>query len=257
MFSALWWVLVASLVAFLCKNWQFFAQTWDYVRSNPAFPLLKGNDAPPYSIGLLDSIFHSLLRVTAGSTIGFASGTVLGLSLSQMPVLGHRVHALLLLLAPLTPIVWLPVLLARFGTSNTTSVLIVASASVFISAVVVFHLATHPKQAHVDLIRLMGGSRISMLRYVVVPSLIPVLLLLFRLTLLGGWAALMASEMAGVESGLGAMLSMGRSLGNSHLIFVATVLTATIAFAVDRLLTYAAVCVVSRRYGSWLFTEGF
>lgn len=240
-------------MSILATQWSWIQDAAKYILSNPAFPLVKEEGSPPYSIGLLDSVWTSLFRVLMGTVVGFSSGVVCGLLLSQLSYLGPRLHAFILFLAPLAPLVWLPLLVATLGTGNLTIVAIVAAASVFLSTIVVYYLATHPKTTYIDLVRLMGASRWETLRHVIIPSLLPTLLLLFRISLFGGWMALLAAEMAGADVGLGAMLIMGRSLGNFSIVLLATVLIAILAFALDQIVSLIATRVVTKRYGAWFF----
>lgn len=224
-----------------------------YIYESPAFPLFKGDNAPPYSIGIIDSVVISLARVMTGTGLGFMCGIIFGLIMAQVSYIGPRLHFFFLALAPLAPIVWLPVFMKFLGIGSITAVMIVAVGSVFISTVVVYYLATHPNSTYIDLVRLMGANRWEILRHVTLPSMLPMLLLLFRVNLFSGWMALLAAEMVGANAGLGAMLMMGRSLGNLSIVYVATALIAVLAFTLDTIVSITATRLVQRRYGAWVF----
>jgi NitT/TauT family transport system permease protein len=250
-----WWGLILLAVVLVVSCSPMLTGFIEAIRFNPLFQLVKTQDSPPYSIGVVDSAVRSLLRVLAGTALGFTVGLVLGVGLSQLQYLGPRLYLVVLCLAPLAPVVWLPILLRLLGIGDLTAVVIVASGSVFVTALIVYYLATHPRKSYVDILRTMRATRSQVLRFVIMPSMLPMLLLLLRLNLFTGWIALLAAEMSGAETGLGAMLILGRSLNNWNIIILAIFLIACLAFALDRTVSGLATQLVARRYGGWLFVD--
>jgi NitT/TauT family transport system permease protein len=253
--KASWFLLLAAACFLVVVQTPSIKEAYLFFHGNPAFPLLKGANSPPYCIGIVNSIGLSIFRVITGTALGFTVGAAIGIILAQLTYLGRRVYRFLLFFAPLAPLVWLPVLFKSLGIGNATAILIVSAGSVFVTAVVTYYLALNCRESYVSMIRLMGGNRKHILSYVVLPSLVPMLLLLLRINFFAGWMAVLAAEMAGIDQGLGAMLIMGRSLGNLHIVALAAVLIAIFAFAVDRTISYLAFRLVRKRYGAWIFTR--
>ena len=252
---AIWWSGGALLLILLAINFPAFISGVLAIHSSPLFEITKTPESPPYSIGVLDSAARSLIRVLAGTAIGFSGGLLAGVSLAQLHYLGPKLNLLVTCLAPLAPVVWLPVLMKLIGLGDVTAVLVVASGSVFISTIIVYYLATHPKKTYVDILRTMRATDDQILRYVVLPSMVPMLMLLLRLNLFTGWIALLAAEMSGAEVGLGAMLILGRSLNNWSIIWLSILIIALLAFLLDRVVLMIASRIVATRYGGWLFVD--
>jgi ABC-type nitrate/sulfonate/bicarbonate transport system permease component len=61
--------------------------------------------------------------------------------------------------------------------------------------------------------------------------------------------------MAGIDQGLGAMLIMGRSLGNISIVVLAAALIALTAFSIDRCITMVGTTLVRTRFGGWLHSD--
>lgn len=245
--APIFWLFILAL---FLANYHFSIASITFVLESGVFPPFKTSASPPYSVGLVDSIAVSLFRVVVGSTLGFLLGLATGLLLYQIPKSGWKILVLIRFFAPLPAIVWLPILFKYFGIGTLTGIILVSTTAVLVTAIVTYSLAVRVKQAYVDALLLMGAGRSQLLKYVVLPSLLPTLFLLLRLNLFAGWASLLAAEMAGAEAGLGAMLILGRSLGNYSIIAVATALIATVAFLLDLMLSMAANSIVSKRFGA-------
>jgi NitT/TauT family transport system permease protein len=228
-----------------------------FILNSPAFPIWKPSSSTrPYSIGILNSVLFTFFRVFFGTLIGFSVGTLLGITFSYFSYIGARLHKLLLFFAPVAPLVWLPFALSVLGIGELTTLLLVSSGSVFVSGVVVYYLAQNTNRAYTDVARAFGATRWQCTRYVVVPSMIPMLLLLLRINFFAGWMAVLSAEMAGVEQGLGSMLILGRSLGNIAVITFAASLIILIAVALDRSLSVIAFYLIRRRFGATVRAKG-
>lgn len=244
-----WWVVLIVVMGIVLVYAPTFGDALAYLCSNPAFPILKSSGSPAYSMGILESLSSSLVRVLGGTLMGFTGGVLTGLCLSQWGYLGPRLNAIMLFFAPVAPLVWLPLFLRLFGIGHLTFLAVVAAASIFVASIVTYYVATHPPQPYVDVLEMMGATRWQTVRHVVVPSVVPTLFLLLRLNLFSGWMAMLAAEMAGADVGLGAMLMMGRSLGNPAIITTAAALIVVTSFALDCSVSAFARRYIRQRYG--------
>ena len=251
----IWFCGLAAFVALILLNMSSLIEGVKYLSGNPAFPVIKGLNSPPYCIGILDSIALSLFRVITGTLLGFIAGTSTGILLSQLSYLGKRLYRIFLFFAPLAPIVWLPFGLRTFGIGNLTAILIVSAGSVFVTTIVSYYLAINCRESYLNIVRLMGATHAQVFWYVTLPSLVPMLLLLLRINFFAGWMAVLAAEMAGIDQGLGAMLMMGRSLGNLAIIVLAAILIAIFSYTLDLVISLAGFYIVRHQYGSWFFAR--
>lgn len=252
-----WYTCLAGLVVLLFSAWPHISRGLLFLHESPAFPLWKSSaNSRPYSIGILNAIVYTAVRVLAGTALGFCAGTALGLCFSYFRYLGARLYTLLLILAPVAPLVWLPFALGAFGIGEVTTVLLVASGSVFVCGVVIYYLAENTRRALLDVAVVFGATKWQCMRYVVIPAMVPMLFLLLRVNFFAGWMAVLAAEMAGVEQGLGSMLILGRSLGNTPVITFAATTIAIVAVGFDRLLSLVAFHLIRRRYGAAVHARG-
>lgn len=251
-----WLTMIIVAISVAMVHYRTIVDALSFIVHSPAFPLWKlPHSDQPYAIGIGNSLAYTLVRVVVGTIGGFATGIAVGLAASQLQYLGRRLNTLLLMLAPVAPIMWMPFFMMLTGIGEVTCLLTVAFGSVFIAAIVTYYLATNVRQRYLDILAVMGASPAQVLRFVTIPSMTPMLLLLFRLNLFAGWMAVLAAEMAGIDQGLGTLLMLGRSLGNTPVMLLAALLITIAAITLDRSIIFVARVLVARRYGAWLFLQ--
>ncbi|HKQ49899.1 MAG TPA: ABC transporter permease subunit [Phycisphaerae bacterium] len=249
-----WFAMIVAAVVAAMAHYRTIGDAFSFIAHSPAFPLWRFADSgQPYAIGIGNSLAYTFARVVLGTVVGFANGVMVGVVASQFPYFGRRLNAIFLLLAPLAPIIWMPFFMILTGIGEVTCLLTVALGSVFVAAIVAYYLATNVRQRYFEILAVMGASPMQVLRFVTFPSMAPMLLLLLRLNFFAGWMAVLAAEMAGIDQGLGTLLMLGRSLGNTSVMLLAALLIAMTAIALDRSIIAIARVLVARRYGAWLF----
>lgn len=249
-----WYALLASAAALILMQYRAIAESIAFIAHSPAFPLWKfAHSAQPYAIGIGNSLVYTLARVLTGTVLGFSVGITVGIVASQLQYLGKRANSLFVLLAPLAPLIWMPFLMMIVGIGEVTCILTVALGSVFVAAIVAYYLATNARRRYLEILAIMGASSAQVLRFAIIPSMAPMLLLLLRLNLFAGWMAVLAAEMAGIDQGLGTLLMLGRALGNTSVMLLAALLIGASAITLDVAILVAARVLVARRYGTWLF----
>ncbi|MBV8226497.1 MAG: ABC transporter permease subunit, partial [Verrucomicrobia bacterium] len=71
---------------------------------------------------------------------------------------------------------------------------------------------------------------------VVLPAAAPSLMTVARMSFFGAWMAVLAGEMAGINSGLGALIMFGQQQFNMRLVMIGIVTIGLLGFLVDQLL---------------------
>jgi NitT/TauT family transport system permease protein len=80
------------------------------------------------------------------------------------------------------------------------------------------------------------GSRLWL--WVVFPAVSPSLLTIIRVNFFAAWMAVLAGEMAGINSGLGALIILGQQQFNMKLVMAGIITIGVIGFAIDRLMLF-------------------
>ncbi len=86
--------------------------------------------------------------------------------------------------------------------------------------------------------RSLGLSGIRLWLWVVFPAVSPSLLTIIRVNFFAAWMAVLAGEMAGINSGLGALIILGQQQFNMKLVMAGIITIGIIGFAIDRLMLF-------------------
>lgn len=89
---------------------------------------------------------------------------------------------------------------------------------------------------YLKIARNLGTSRIRMWWYIRLPAIIPGTMTAIRMSFFGAWMAVLAGEMAGLNSGLGYMIIMAQQMYNMKLVMIGILTIGFIGFVIDRLL---------------------
>jgi NitT/TauT family transport system permease protein len=174
------------------------------------------------------------LRVIAGLTLGFVLSLAVGVGIRYFGLFGKLTLPTITLLAPISPVAWLPVAVFVFGIGNPPAVFLV-----FISVFFVMVLSTLAQidavpPAYIHVARIMGASKRQMFRHVILPAILPGLFVTLRLNLFAAWMVVLIAEAVGVGSGLGQVVMMARNTFNASLVFFTMTLIGLAGFAFDQ-----------------------
>jgi NitT/TauT family transport system permease protein len=184
-------------------------------------------------LGLLTTIGWTTLRVVAGLTIGFCAGVACGALISYVRLFRNLVQPLILMLAPISPVAWLPVAIFVFGIGNAPAIfLVVVTVFFMIVLATVSQIHAVPKN-YLHVSRIMGASERQTFWRVILPAILPGLFMTLRLNLFAAWMVVLIAESVGVGIGLGQVTGMARATFNSKLVFFTMVIIGALGFTFD------------------------
>jgi ABC-type nitrate/sulfonate/bicarbonate transport system permease component len=133
-------------------------------------------------------------------------------------------------------VAWVPVAIALVGTGDSAAIFVV-----FMGVFAVMTLATAAAVSNVppELVKTaksLGAKGGFLWTKVVLPSAAPSLITIVRVNFFAAWMAVLAGEMAGINSGLGALIVLGQQQFNMKLVMVGVITIGLLGFAIDRLL---------------------
>lgn len=185
---------------------------------------------------LVNSALASLGRVILGIVIGFIAALITGCVISYFKLVEHILLPIVTLLAPISPIAWIPFAMVVFGIGNKPAIFVVIISVFFLMTVATVASIQNVNPSHVTWARQYGANRQQVLWYVILPSILPSLFMILRINLFAAWMSVLAAEMVGVSQGLGAMVMVGRALFNMKIILIAMILIGLCGYFLDRLL---------------------
>jgi NitT/TauT family transport system permease protein len=84
------------------------------------------------------------------------------------------------------------------------------------------------------------------MRHVILPAVLPNLFVIMRPNFLGAWTGVLAAEMVGVRTGMGAIVVAGRQMMNMNLTFLGMAMIGLVGYLLD-----AVFGLVQRRVLWW------
>lgn len=190
------------------------------------------------------AIFDTLARVFIGFVIGLTAAIGVATLVCSLKPFRFLVLPVVQTIAPIAPVAWIPLAISLMGIGSNAAIFVVALGifgGVATAAVAAFDGV--PKE-HIHSARLLGAHGARLWWRVMLPAATPALVTVARLSFFGAWMAVLAGEMAGISSGLGALIMLGQQQFNMRLVMVGIVTIGVLGFAVDRLLLLAARRIV-------------
>lgn len=187
---------------------------------------------------VLGVIAWSSMRVAAGLLLGFIASLTIGLAIRYFRVFGKLVLPLVTMLAPISPVAWIPVAVFLLGIGNPPAIFLVFMAIFFIMTLATLSLIDNVPPNYIQLAQIMGCSKRQIYRHVILPAILPELFVTLRMNLFAAWMVVLIAEAVGVGSGLGQVTMMARNTFNASLVFFTMTLIGLTGFAFDQGLRY-------------------
>jgi sulfonate transport system permease protein len=192
----------------------------------------------------------NLWTSTQRALIGLALGIVLGVVLALLSGLSRLGEAILdgpiQIKRAIPSLALLPLLILWLGIGESMKIV-----TILLGVFVPIYIHTHNglrtiDSRYVELAQTVGLSRWDFIRRVVLPGALPGFLLGLRFAVTGAWLSLVVVEQINSTSGIGYMMELARTYGQTDIIIVGLVLYGALG-----LLSDGAVRLIQRRALSW------
>ncbi|WP_222435328.1 ABC transporter permease [Puniceibacterium confluentis] len=196
---------------------------------------------------VLGVVGWSSFRVLLGLSLGFVASVSVGVAIRYFDVFGKLVLPLVTMLAPISPVAWLPVAIFIFGIGNPPAIFLVFVAIFFIMVLATLSQIDEVPAHYIQLARVMGASKRQIYWGVILPAILPGLFVTLRMNLFAAWMVVLIAEAVGVGSGLGQVTMMARNTFNASLVFFTMTLIGLAGFAFDQ-----ALRLIQKRILWWI-----
>lgn len=181
----------------------------------------------------LTAIAATLKRVLIGISLGFVAALVFGCLASYFQIFGKLTLPVITLLAPIAPVAWIPLAILAFGIGDSAAIFVVFVGIFFILTLGTINSINKVDQIYINTARVLGANRSQVMRHIIIPAIIPDLFVILRMNLFGAWMAVLAAEMVGVNTGLGAIVMVGRQMFNARLMFLGMAMIGIVGYLLD------------------------
>jgi NitT/TauT family transport system permease protein len=208
---------------------------------------VSADAGPSPAVAVLITILSSTMRVLAGLGLATIVSITIGVAIRYFRLVEHLTLPTVTLLAPVSPVAWLPVAIFVFGIGNGPAIFMVFIALFFHMILATVTQIDGVNRNYINVARTMGASKRQIYRRVILPAILPGLLVVLRFNLFGAWMVVLIAEATGVGFGLGQVIMMARNTFNPGLVFFTIVVIGLLGFAFDFLMR-----LVQRRVLYWL-----
>lgn len=193
-----------------------------------------GMDAgPPPALAVVYTAGATIGRVLSGLVIASVLSVSLGVAIRYFLLFERLTLPTITLLAPVSPIAWLPVAIFMFGIGNRPAVFMVVVALLFHMTLSTIAQIDGVNRNFIHVARTMGASKRQIYARVIVPAILPGMLLVLRMNLFAAWMAVLIAESTGVGYGLGQVIMLARNTFNPSLVFFTIALIGVLGFSFD------------------------
>ncbi len=191
------------------------------------------DSGPPPALAVAYTAGATIGRVLSGLVIASVLSVSLGVAIRYFLLFERLTLPTITLLAPVSPIAWLPVAIFMFGIGNRPAVFMVVVALLFHMTLSTIAQIDGVNRNFIHVARTMGASKRQIYARVIVPAILPGMLLVLRMNLFAAWMAVLIAESTGVGYGLGQVIMLARNTFNPSLVFFTIALIGVLGFAFD------------------------
>jgi NitT/TauT family transport system permease protein len=188
---------------------------------------------PSNFMAVVITVAASTARVFTGLFLATVASLAVGVAVKYWKLFGNLVLPTITLLAPVSPIAWLPVAIFAFGIGNKPAVFMVFIALFFIMVLGTITQIEAVDAKYINVGRIMGATKRQMYTRVILPAILPGLFIVLRLNLFAAWMVVLVAEATGVNYGLGQVIMVARNTLNPGLIFFTIALIGLLGFVFD------------------------
>jgi len=186
--------------------------------------------------GLSEAIAITLARVGTGMLAGLLISSCLAIMVIELPLLRRLILPVVQSLAPIAPVAWIPFTIAVIGIGGQAAIFIVFMAVLGTMSLSLIAALDGIPAEYLKIAHNLGTSRMRMWWHVRLPAITPSAMTAIRMSFFGAWMAVLAGEMAGINSGLGYMIIMAQQMYNMKMVMIGILAIGFIGFVIDRLL---------------------
>jgi NitT/TauT family transport system permease protein len=194
------------------------------------------NSGPPPALAVLYTVLATTGRVFAGLIIAASLAISLGVAIRYFTLFEKLTLPTVTLLAPVSPIAWLPVAIFLFGIGNKPAIFMVVIALLFHMVLATIAQIDHVNRNFINVARTMGATKRQIYFRVIIPAILPQLFVALRFNLFGAWMVVVVAEATGVGYGLGQVIMLGRNTFNPSLVFFTIILIGVLGYSFDWLM---------------------
>ncbi len=189
-------------------------------------------------VSLWEHTYASLNRVIKGLAYGVVLGVPIGFAMGLSNRLRGFFDPIVELLRPVPPLALLPLFIVWFGIGESSKVNLLFFAAIWIMIIAARAGVLGVKGSKVHAAYSLGANKWQILRYVILPNALPDIFTGVRVALGVCWGTLVAAELTGTTTGLGATIFAASKFFRMDIVVVAIIIIGVIGVAMDLVMRF-------------------
>ncbi len=190
--------------------------------------------------------FISMFRLLTGFVSGSLLGLIFGIGVGLSKFMNKLLNPLFQFLAPIPPIVWIPLLIIFFGIGELSKIVLLMIASFFILFINTVNGIRLADYNLIEVANIYKKSNYVLITKILIPSAFPNIFLGLRLALGLSWILLIAAEVVASSKGLGWLIWDARNFSRPDDMFVGIITIGILGKLTDQLMV-----VAEKHFTSW------
>lgn len=191
-------------------------------------------------------ILSSVVLVLKGFLLALIAGVILGLFIGLSRKVEAFFELTVQIFKPIPPIAWIPLAILWFGIKDESKLYIIFLGALFPILLNVISGIKNIDHRYFELARVYETSRSKLIVQVVLPSALPEIMTGIRVGLGNAWVCVVAAEMIAAVTGVGYLLTYGRSLSRPDMVILSMLLIGVIGKIMDDILKF-----ISQKLTKW------
>ena len=184
---------------------------------------------------LIKNIWISMQRVITGFVIAVVIGLPVGIGMGMSKTINNFLNPILKLFSPIPGVAWVPLAILWFGLGSNAAIFIITVGSISPIIINTLQGVRDVDKKLLQALKTMDASKLQVIRWCIVPSIIPYIVSGFKLGLGFAWRVVIAAELVGVPDGLGFVLNVGRNTGDTAVTIVTIICLGVIMIIMEQL----------------------
>lgn len=187
---------------------------------------------------LFTNIGVSFIRVIEGFLLALVAGFAIGINVSIFSKFDTFTDLVIQVLRPIPPIAWIPLAILWFGIGQGSKIFIIFLGSFFPIFLNTVEGVKGIDGKFFELAQVYEIPKIKLIRKIIIPGALPSIMTGIRLGLGNAWVCVVAAEMIGATSGVGFMLSDGRSMSRPDIVILGMLIVGIVGKIMDDILRF-------------------
>lgn len=187
---------------------------------------------------LQTNIWVSIVRVLEGFFVALVIGFILGINVSIFPKFNTFTDLVIQILRPIPPIAWIPLAILWFGIGEDSKIFIIFLGAFFPIFINMVDGVKGIDKRYFELADVYEIPKTKFVKQIILPGALPSIMTGIRLGLGNAWVCVVAAEMIGATSGVGYMLSDGRSLSRPDIVILGMLIVGIVGKLMDDFLLW-------------------